>query len=91
LTQITKKQNGLEFRVDDICSKYGIDYLGLFGSVARGEEKKDSDIDLLVKFDKKKRMGLFGLAEVQGEFEKRLGRRVDLVTKINKYIKKETK
>jgi len=87
LTQITKKQNGLEFKVDDICGKYGINYLGLFGSVARGEETPESDVDLLVKFDKKRKIGLFGLAEVQGEFEKRLGRKVDLVTKLNKYVK----
>lgn len=87
LTQITKKQKGLEFKVDDICNKYGINYLGLFGSVARGEETSESDVDLLVKFDKKRKMGLFGLAEVQGEFERRLGRKVDLVTKMNKYIK----
>lgn len=87
LTQMTKKQNETDFKVDDICDKYGINYLGLFGSVARGEQTKNSDVDLLVKFDRKTKMGLFGLAEVQGEFEKRLGRRVDLVTKMNKYIK----
>ena len=87
LTQITKKQEEMEFKVDDICDKYGINYLGLFGSMARGEQTKNSDVDLLVKFDKNNKIGLFGLAEVQGEFEKRLGRKVDLVTKMNKYIK----
>jgi len=87
LTQITNKQKGLEFKVDDICSKYGINYLGLFGSVARGEETPESDVDLLVKFDKKRKVGLFDLAEIQGEFERRLGRKVDLVTKMNKYVK----
>lgn len=87
LTQIIKKQDGIQFKVDDICDKYGINYLGLFGSVARGEQTKNSDVDLLVKFDKKRKIGLFGLTEVQSEFERRLGRRVDLVTKLNKYIK----
>jgi predicted nucleotidyltransferase len=87
LTQITNKKNEVKFEVDDICDKYGINYLGLFGSVARGEQTKNSDVDLLVKFDKKRKIGLFGLAEVQDEFERRLGRKVDLVTKINKYIK----
>lgn len=87
LTQMIKKQSETDFKVDDICDKYGINYLGLFGSVARGEQTKNSDVDLLVKFDKKRKIGLFGLAEVQDEFEKRLGRKVDLVTKVNKYIK----
>ena len=49
LTQITKKQEEMEFKVDDICDKYGINYLGLFGSMARGEQTKNSDVDLLVK------------------------------------------
>jgi hypothetical protein len=87
LTQITKKQDGREFKVDDICDKYGINYLGLFGSVARGEQTKNSDVDLLVKFNKNNKIGLFELDNLQREFEKRLGKKVDLVTKLNKYIK----
>lgn len=86
LTQITKRQAGLDFKVDDICNKYGINYLGLFGSMARGEETKSSDIDLLVKFNKSNKIGLFELEKLREEFEKRLGKKVDLVTKINKYI-----
>lgn len=86
LTQITKKQNGIKFKVDDICDKYGINYLGLFGSVARGENNKNSDIDLLAKFNNKTKVGLFELDKIQKEFEKRLGKKVDLVTKLNKYI-----
>jgi len=87
LTQITKKQDEIEFKVDDICDKYGINYLGLFGSVARGEQTKNSDVDLLVKFNKNNKIGLFELDNLQREFEKRLGKKVDLVTKLNKYIK----
>jgi len=87
LTQITKKQKILEFKVDDICSKYGINYLGLFGSVSRGEEKPESDIDLLVKFKKNNKLGLFGLENLREELENKFGRKVDLVTKMNKYVK----
>lgn len=87
LTQMTKENYRTEFDIDDLCEKYGIDYLGMFGSVARGEEKKDSDVDLLVKFGKDNKLGLFELDELQRELENRLGRRVDLVTKMNKHIK----
>jgi uncharacterized protein len=86
LTQITSKT---EFCVDDICKKYGISYLGLFGSVARGEAREDSDIDLLVKFDNPTNIGLFELDQLQRELEMRFGRKVDLVTKLNKYIQPE--
>lgn len=87
LTQMVRsKRKEIDFEVDDLCKKYGINYLGLFGSVARREETKDSDVDLLVKFDKKKKIGLFELDDLQKEFENKLGRKVDLVTKLNKYI-----
>lgn len=35
----------------DLCRRYGVRRLGLFGSVARGEERADSDIDFLVEFE----------------------------------------
>jgi predicted nucleotidyltransferase len=54
--------------------------------VARGEAKKNSDIDLLVKFRENNKIGLFKLDDLQKEFEKKFGRRVDLVTKLNKYV-----
>ena len=51
----------------------------LFGSYARGEETADSDVDLLVKFDHSKPIGLFAYARMWRELEERLGRKVDLV------------
>jgi len=86
LTQLTKEKG---IKIDDICDQNGISYLGLFGSVARGEENGESDIDLLVKFDEKSKIGLFELDKIQRELEMRFGRKVDLVTKMNKYIKPE--
>ncbi|PIU73352.1 hypothetical protein CO009_02770 [Candidatus Shapirobacteria bacterium CG_4_8_14_3_um_filter_35_11] len=86
LTQIT--QNNI-IKVDDICNKYKINYLGMFGSMARGDKNDESDVDLLVKFNHNNKIGLFELDQIQREFERRYGRKVDLVTKINKYIEPE--
>jgi predicted nucleotidyltransferase len=86
LTQLTRER---DFKVDDICDKYDISYLGLFGSMARGEAREDSDVDLLVKFGDASKVGLFELDRIQRELEMRLGRKVDLVTKMNKYIEPE--
>lgn len=87
LTQLTGEDSRAILGIADLCNKYQIKYLGLFGSMARGDAKSGSDIDLLVKFDGKNTVGLFKLAQIQEEFEKRLGRKVDLVTKMNKHIK----
>ena len=52
----------------------------LFGSFARGEESPDSDVDLLVEFDKNARVSLMKHAGMIVELEHRLHRPVDLVT-----------
>ena len=64
-----------------------ISYLALFGSHARGEQKKDSDIDLLVEFSKP--IGLLHLIHTEHQLEDALGKKVDLITKngLSKYIK----
>ena len=51
----------------------------LFGSYARGEEREDSDVDLIVKFDRSLPIGLFAFVRMHRELEERLGRKVDLV------------
>lgn len=57
----------------------GVSALSLFGSVARGGEHPDSDVDILVELDK--HCGLLALMRVRLLLEKLLGRRVDVVTR----------
>jgi predicted nucleotidyltransferase len=58
--------------------KYGIHSLSIFGSVARGQARKKSDVDILVDFEKP--VGLFEYARLKMYLERVLGREVDLVT-----------
>lgn len=51
----------------------------LFGSFSRGEQTADSDVDILVIYDRKQRIGLFKISEMQLVLEDLLGRKVDLV------------
>jgi uncharacterized protein len=59
------------------AASHEVSNLRVFGSVARGEERPDSDVDLLV--DLPPGMGLLGLGRVQAELEAILGAKVDLV------------
>lgn len=52
----------------------------LFGSFARGEERPESDVDLLVEFDKNARVSLMKHAGMIVDLEHKLRRSVDLVT-----------
>jgi predicted nucleotidyltransferase/DNA-binding XRE family transcriptional regulator len=64
-------------KVRRLAASHGLENVRVFGSVARGEETEDSDVDLLV--DVTPGVGLIGLARAQGELEELLGARVALV------------
>ena len=78
-----------------ICRQNDIKKLGVFGSVARGEETDQSDIDLLVYFSKRK--SLLSVVALERKISESLGRKVDLMTEasISPYlldkIKKDVK
>lgn len=57
----------------------GIRRLSLFGSVARGESVRDSDIDLAAELDPDARIGLFAITALERRISELLGRPVDLV------------
>ena len=58
--------------------KLGVKSLSIFGSVARGEERPDSDVDILVEF--KGRATFDRYMDTKFYLEELLGRKVDLVT-----------
>ena len=65
-------------RLVEFCRNHGIRRAALFGSLARGEGRADSDIDLLVTFAKPK--SLLTVVRLERELATELGRRVDLLT-----------
>ncbi len=58
---------------------YGVKSLGLFGSHVRGEQKKGSDVDILVEFEEP--IGLLRFVSLEIHLSELLGKRVDLVMK----------
>jgi predicted nucleotidyltransferase len=56
----------------------GANFVGIFGSFSRKEERSESDIDILVHFQKP--ISLFEHADIVLDLEKKVGRRIDLVT-----------
>ena len=70
-----------EARLATLCRRYQVVELSVFGSVARGEAREASDVDLLVTFERDARVTLFTLAELQSDLAALLQRPVDLVPK----------
>jgi uncharacterized protein len=62
----------------DICRQNDVSMIGVFGSIARGEAKRGSDIDLMVRFSKRK--SLLSVVRLERELTEALGRKVDLLT-----------
>ena len=71
-------QRSLE-RLNDVCSRFHVRKLALFGSVVRGEAGPDSDLDVLVEFVPGHVPG-FGLIDLQDELSAIFRRQVDLRT-----------
>jgi len=60
-----------------ILREKGVTKAAVFGSYARGEQKKSSDIDLLVELPDE--MTLFGMGGLKVDLEENIGKKVDLV------------
>ena len=65
-------------QIKKVAQKYGASNIRVFGSISRGEEGPESDIDFLVDFEADR--SLFDLVRLKLELEELLGYKVDLVT-----------
>ncbi len=68
-------------RISEICRRYKIRELSLFGSQVRGDFTAKSDFDFLVEFEPEARIGFIALGKIQGELEEIVQTQVDLVPK----------
>ncbi len=72
----------------ELQKSYPILKLGIFGSVARGEQTDQSDLDIVVELSEPKMFDLIGIKQ---EIEERMHKKVDIVRlrkKMNHYLKK---
>lgn len=68
-------------KITEICRKYQITELSLFGSQVRGDFSPNSDFDFLVEFAPDAEIGFIELGFIQEELEKIVEKPVDLVPK----------
>lgn len=78
----------IKSKIVKVLKKHGVVRAGIFGSYARGENKKNSDVDILIKINGK-RFSLLDLVRLEFELEKILKRNVDLLTykSVSPYLK----
>ncbi len=73
--------------IKEFCNKNDIEYLGIFGSHARGDAKESSDVDVLIRF--KKRKSLLEFIRMERALSKIMRKKVDMVTEngVSKYLR----
>lgn len=68
-------------RLAELCARYGISELSVFGSVVREDDHPDSDVDLLYVWDTEADPSWHALWQLRQELASLLGRPIDLVPK----------
>lgn len=68
-------------QIAELCRRYQVHELALFGSVLRPDFRPDSDVDFLVEFEPDAPIGLLDYCALQNRLAELLHRRVDLVAK----------
>lgn len=75
----------------DLCRRYHVRELALFGSVLRDDFRDDSDVDMLVEFEPDAPVDLLEFIHLKNELSVLLGRDVDLVEKpgLKRFVRDE--
>ena len=90
---LSLRKEHIEDKLAKICEENDVVFLAIFGSFIRGEQKKKSDIDVAIEFDKNKRKSLLDLVHLEYELKKMFQRKVDLgiFSSISPYIIEDVK
>jgi len=85
--QVSNELKNKKEEILQIAASHGVKSIKVFGSVARGEKTKNSDIDIIIKFEEGR--SLFDLIDLKDSLEELLERKVDVVTEnsIHWYLK----
>jgi len=74
-------------KASPVLEQHGVAYAAVFGSVARGEDKAQSDVDILVRLGRP--TGMVGYMQLVEGLERSLDKKVDLVTEqsLNQHVR----
>ena len=80
---ITEIKQILQAQKSYLAEKYGVIEIGVFGSYVRGEQRPDSDLDILVELEDPPRISLMGLVNLENYLSDLLGVKVQVTIKQN--------
>ncbi len=87
--------NYLKSNQEYYYNQFGVEFIGLFGSFARDEANENSDIDILYKIEKNKKLSMFNYLKLNKQLEDFFHKKIDLVRdevlkpQLKKYIQRD--
>ena len=83
MKNLTEIKQILQTQKPFLYEKYGVTNIGVFGSYVRGEQRPDSDVDILIELTDPPRISLMGLVNMEDYLSDQLGLKVDVAIKKN--------
>lgn len=83
MTDLVQIKQTLQAQKPFLYQEYGVTKIGVFGSYVRGEQKADSDLDILISLCNPPHISLLGLIDLQHYLSDLLGLKVDIALKDN--------
>jgi len=80
---LTEIKEILQAQKPHLYQKYGVTEIGVFGSYVRGEQRPDSDIDILIELERPPKIGLMGLVGLELYLSELLDQKVDIAIRKN--------
>jgi len=80
---LTEIKQVLQSEKPYLADKYGVTEIGVFGSYVRGEQRSDSDLDILIELVDPPRISLLGLVNLENYLSDLLGIKVQVAIKKN--------
>jgi predicted nucleotidyltransferase len=81
LKRVEEMKDKLERLKPVLRERFSVKTIGVFGSYIRGEEREDSDLDILVEFEEDAELSLLDFIGLENYLSEELGVKVDLVEK----------
>jgi len=79
MKSLTEIKEIIDLHKDDLRKEYGLKEIGVFGSYVRGTQRAESDLDILIEFDKP--VGFVKFLRLENRLSDLLGVKVEMVTK----------
>jgi hypothetical protein len=72
------RKKDLSEKIEAACEKNDVTFMAIFGSYSRGEQRRGSDLDIAIEYQKGKKKSLFDLVDLEEDLSRIFGKKVDL-------------